>query len=465
MKAKHLVFPTFVALATVLPASADIIYSNFQNIDIPATFDGVYLDVDGGNGSNTDMANPVAGWDINPFYGGRSVANSPAFQPVRSGTGSSSPIVKLAAGASVGTGSVFSTFVQGAGGENPGGPGYGGSQMLTGSGGNFTAGQEGYLGFRLNGSNYGWMRAVFTDNNTGSVIKDYAYDNTTGTTIKAGLIQTNVTAAGLTTTTLNPGASDSFVLASVLNNGVLSGGYTNSVLKQGNGTVTFTQANTYTGATAINAGKLVVNGNQPLATGATTVAAGTTTGNPVATLSGNGGIGGNLTLAPESAAGFKNGGVLAPTASASGTALDVAGTTTFGTGSIFEWNIDAAPGSAGLTNQGSYGQLAGTGAISGNDAIFKIVLGTNAFTDAFWDTNKTWTNVISGTGATTALDTLFTSFDTSNGISSTGAVTGQGQFSFSGTNTLNWSAVPEPTSALAGLLIGAGLLRRRRSTC
>ena len=40
-------------------------------------------------------------------------------------------------------------------------------------------------------------------------------------------------------------------------------------------------------------------------------------------------------------------------------------------------------------------------------------------------------------------------------------VTGQGQFSFT-SNTLNWTAVPEPTSALAGLLITAGLLRRRR---
>jgi hypothetical protein len=44
----------------------------------------------------------------------------------------------------------------------PGAPGYGGSQMLTTSGGNFTAGQEGYLGFRLNGTNYGSMRVVLT---------------------------------------------------------------------------------------------------------------------------------------------------------------------------------------------------------------------------------------------------------------------------------------------------------------
>jgi uncharacterized protein (TIGR03382 family) len=45
-------------------------------------------------------------------------------------------------------------------------------------------------------------------------------------------------------------------------------------------------------------------------------------------------------------------------------------------------------------------------------------------------------------------------------------VTGEGQFTFSNSsNTLIWtaySAIPEPTSALAGLLLTAGLLRRRR---
>jgi hypothetical protein len=109
--------------------------------------------------------------------------------------------------------------------------------------------------------------------------------------------------------------------------------------------------------------------------------------------------------------------------------------------------------------------LAGTGAISGGDAVFKIVLGGgNAFTDAFWNSDKTWNNIFTGAGATTNLASIFSSMS-GTGItygSGQGTVAGEGYFTFSGTSTLNWTAVPEPTSALAGLLITAGLLRRRR---
>ena len=48
---------------------------------------------------------------------------------------------------------------------------------------------------------------------------------------------------------------------------------------------------------------------------------------------------------------------------------------------------------------------------------------------------------------------------------STGNVAGHGYYTLGGTsgNTLTWSAVPEPSSALAGMLLAAGLLRRRRA--
>jgi autotransporter-associated beta strand protein len=236
----------------------------------------------------------------------------------------------------------------------------------------------------------------------------------------------------------------------------------------GSGTTEFTLANVYKGPTAVSAGTLLINGDNSAATGAVTVAAGTATGTPVAKLGGtgigtNGRIGGNVILTAESASGFKNGGVLAPTAAASGTKLSVAGATTFNTGSLFEWNLNAATSDTGTTNQGNYGQLAGTGVIGGSGAVFKIVLGSNNFDDAFWDTNKTWNNLFTGDGADNTLASIFSSFS-GTGVSSTGVVDGQGQFSFSDTSTLHWTftAVPEPTSALAGLLLAAGLVRRRR---
>ena len=241
---------------------------------------------------------------------------------------------------------------------------------------------------------------------------------------------------------------------------------TGALAKTGAGTLELTGASTYPGGTTVNDGKLLVNGST--AASAITVAAGSVTGTPKATLGGIGTIGGTVSLTAESTAGFKNGGVLAPTAAASGTKLTVTGTTTFGTGSIFEWNMAANTPSSDpgiVSNSGSYGQLAGTGTIGGSNAVFKILLGAgNAFTDAFWNTNKTWNNLFTGLGASGSLTSIFSSISGA-GItyaSGQGTVAGQGYFTFNGTSTLNWTAVPEPTSALAGLLITAGLLRRRR---
>ena len=178
-------------------------------------------------------------------------------------------------------------------------------------------------------------------------------------------------------------------------------------------------------------------------------------------------IGGNVSLTAESSFGSKNSGVLAPTAAASDTKLSVTGTISFGTGSIFEWTLGAATSDTGLTNQGNYGQLAGTGEITGSNAVFKIVLGSNSFTDAFWNSNKTWDNVFTGAGASTDLTALFSSMSGSGVTYDLGLARGnvgtEGYFTFSGTSTLEWTAVPEPTSALAGLLITAGLLPRRRA--
>lgn len=69
------------------------------------------------------------------------------------------------------------------------------------------------------------------------------------------------------------------------------------------------------------------------------------------------------------------------------------------------------------------------------------------------------------TNGTTAVSNWATAFGSSVSVvnsSFTSISPVGGSFTLSG-NTLSWTAVPEPTSALAGLLIGAGLLRRRRT--
>jgi autotransporter-associated beta strand protein len=63
-----------------------------------------------------------------------------------------------------------------------------------------------------------------------------------------------------------------------------------AVIKSGNGTLTLSNANTYTGNTTVNSGILLVNGDQSAATGAVSVAA-------TATLGGNGTLGGSTTIA------------------------------------------------------------------------------------------------------------------------------------------------------------------------
>ena len=82
MKPRHSTLSGLVILALAGTAVADVYYSKFQNITIPTDYAGVYPDVDGGNGWNTNLFSPVSGWDINPYFGGSTVANSPTFRPV-----------------------------------------------------------------------------------------------------------------------------------------------------------------------------------------------------------------------------------------------------------------------------------------------------------------------------------------------------------------------------------------------
>lgn len=107
-----------------------------------------------------------------------------------------------------------------------------------------------------------------------------------------------------------------------------------------------------------------------------------------------------------------------------------------------------------------------TTAVTGTGAIFKILLtGTQDFSDyAFWGKSREWTDIFKSADGSTTLSDWAPVFSGGFQYSYNGktvAPTVSGSFTLTG-NSLTWSAVPEPSNALAGLLAACALLRRRR---
>ena len=281
--ARHLcslfAFLIFASASYDALADSDVVYFGLQNIAIPTSFAGVYINIDNGATAFAQFT----GWDVNPFFGGTAVANSPSFQPARTGTGNENPIVALAAGAIVDGSLNFST-------------GFGGSQTHMGTGMNqFLPGQEAYLGFKFttdanDGPHYGWMRVVFS--NTGGVIKDWAYDTgTTGmnpTSIETGNILQAAAVSGVSLVTVT--GSGASTLGSALND--VGGGVVTALTKNGSGSWTIAGNKTYTGATTVNSGVLNVAGKLAGTTAITVNSSGTLL------LSGAGGTNTKLNNAP-----------------------------------------------------------------------------------------------------------------------------------------------------------------------
>ena len=429
MKSKYLSRTSAVTLVLTMPASADVIYSNLKDIAIPANFAGVYLDVDTGNW-NTDINAPQSGWDINPFFGGSVLWNSPGFQPVRSGTGATDAVLNLGQGTTVGSGSVFSTFTQGPGGENPGGPGYGSSEAHLGNGvGQFVAGNEGYLGFRMGASNYGWMRVVLTNNTGGAMIKEWAYENS-----GAAIGVANVKHSGSSVT------MDSSTGAFTISSPVIDSGGPTNLVKTASGTVTLTGTNNYSGTTTVSNGTLLVNGSN--------TGSGMVTVDAAATLGGTGSMTGAINVT----------GVLAPGGSVGSLS---SGALTMNSGSTFAYEA---------TDNGSTGAdlMTVNGTLSLTDVALDLSgasLGMN-----IWDMGDKLT-LISYTD--TAITGGFTGYE-----DNTTYTFGANQWLFNynddvagsnynldatGDHFITLTVVPEPRAALLGCFGMFALLCRRRS--
>lgn len=221
--------------------------------------------------------------------------------------------------------------------------------------------------------------------------------------------------------------------------GVVSGSGA-SLAIQNSATVVMSGNNTYTGNTWGNAGTLVINGDQTGATGVVSIGSG-------GKLAGAGTIGGATSI--ESGGKYSAG------------AIGAIGTQNFTrdlslkSGSIFEWDLTAESESAGFdTVNGASGQtFDSTGA-------FRVIAGLD-FTTSFWDAQRTWSTIITGFGTSTgwAPNTAVSIYDSGGTFRD---VSGQGAFTVSGTS-LSWVPVPEPTNLMAGLLLAAGLMRRKRN--
>ncbi len=145
-------------------------------------------------------------------------------------------------------------------------------------------------------------------------------------------------------------------------------------------------------------------------------------------------------------------------------------TDSFSTGntSLFRWDLKGNTESGAGTNwtQINFADKVAT-FTEGTQFVIAFDTTTN-FLDPFWSQSRSWDifngGSITGAGADDFLANLNFTFigglnrpsDIPNGYNAS-------KFSFDQTTgTLNWTAIPEPTSALSGILLAAGLMRRRR---
>lgn len=165
------------SLAVPLLSSGAVVYSGIQDLTVPNTTDGLYLNIATGTSTGTYPSDWSDKAYFNPFYGGIAIATSDLFLPVIMGA---DQVVNVAYNSLIDSSLNFAT------GEN-------GSSTHTGSGpGQFALGTEGYVAFQFQTTvggpiMLGWSRIII--NNAGSgVIRDWAYNDTAGQGILAGTL-------------------------------------------------------------------------------------------------------------------------------------------------------------------------------------------------------------------------------------------------------------------------------------
>jgi fibronectin-binding autotransporter adhesin len=302
------------------------------------------------------------------------------------------------------------------------------------AGGNSSLGTNGTVKLG-NAANTGTLQWLGVAAETTDKVFDLA-GTTGGGTINAsgaGLfrITQNLSTSGSGAKTLTLSGSGTGEFSGVIGN---SAGGDMALTKVGFGTWTLSGSNNYSGATAVSAGSLIINGNQTGAIGVLTVAAG-------ATLGGSGTIGGATTVS----------GVLSP-GNSIGT-LTVNNDVTWNGGQSWVFELGAAGLSLG--SPGTSDLLALTGA---ND----FIKGTGvAWTLDFAGTGALgWYKLVDWTGGSSTFNALdFSGVNLANAYASEFTILN---------DALYVNVVPEPSTfalvALAGaILAGQVVSRRRRS--
>jgi fibronectin-binding autotransporter adhesin len=287
----------------------------------------------------------------------------------------------------------------------------------------------------------------------------------------AGLTFGNDVGLEASTRTLTIGNNGAFSFGGVIGGGS-GAGLTIAAFGGTTGSITLNGANSYSGATTISGGKLVLGAGGSMdqstsivvgsagSSGASLDTAVKSTGFTILdsqTLSGIGtvNVGSGKILTIEGIHSVGNSGTNAGVGTQT-----VTGNLSYASDSIFNWDLNESSTTTGFDKVATSGSVT----VSNSGTVFNVVLGTTARAgildsgNVFWNTpqgTQSW-SMASIFGQTIQPGSQFASVETSQDVSSYGSFTING-------SSLTWTAVPEPTSALAGILLGTSLLRRRRA--
>jgi fibronectin-binding autotransporter adhesin len=228
--------------------------------------------------------------------------------------------------------------------------------------------------------------------------------------------------------------------------GVVSGA---GVLNKSNdGALTLLETNTYTGATNVTGGALVIGASGSLANTTTTIGVN-------GSLAGGGSIGGATTIQGTHSPGFS------PGTQTFTNGLSYADTATL------NWELtDNTTGGRG-TNYDAVNVSGSSFALASGATIDLSFGGTVDFLSAFWGTNQEWLMVDLSGSATAADSNLFTIGSITGGANYSPSLGSFGILRNDGSTTadsvyLTWTPIPEPEAALLGGIGMLLLLRRRR---